>query len=74
MIMNNLKADISEAAQKKLQNMITEAVEKKVRKEVKKLAFKLTVKLILTGAVVAGVCYAATHSDKLVQMLPNQKK
>ena len=74
MMIENIKADLSEAAQKKIQTMLAETVEKKVRKEVRKLAFKLTVKLILTGVVVAGVCIAAANPEKLVKMLPNQKK
>lgn len=73
MIVKNLKAELSESAQNKLEAVVSEAVEKKLKKEVKKVAKKLTVKFIVTGVVLAGVCIAASNSDKIVNYFLKQK-
>lgn len=73
MLINNIKADLSEAAQKKLETAIETAVEKKIRREAKKITRKLTVKFIVTGVILAGVCVIAGNSDKIVNYLKKSK-
>lgn len=76
MIIDNLKNELSATAQEKLKGFVTETVEQKVEKavenklhkEMKKLARKITVKLVLTGAVVAGTVLIITNADKLVKL------
>lgn len=73
MIIEDLKADLTEAAQNKLKAIIADTVESKVQKEVKKITKKLTVKFILTGVALAGVCLLVSNSDKIVDMVVKTK-
>ena len=72
MIVKNIKAELSESAQNKLEVVVAEAVEKKLKKEMKKIAKKLTVNLIVTGVVLAGVCIAAANADKIVNFFTSK--
>ena len=73
MIIEDLKADLSEAAQNKLKSMIAETVESKLQKEVKKITKKLTVKFIITGVALAGAVLLVNHSDKIIDLVAKQK-
>jgi hypothetical protein len=69
MIIKDLKADLTEAAQNKLKAMIAEAVENKVQKEIGKFNRKLTVKLLVTGVAIAGAYLLINYSDKIVDLV-----
>ena len=73
MIIEDLKADLSEAAQNKLRAFISETVEKKLdsklQKELKKVAKKLTLRFVITGVALAGVVLLAANSDKLIALI-----
>ena len=69
-----MKADLSNAAQNKLQKIVAETVEKKIKKEAKKTARKLTFRFIIAGAVLAVVCYAAGNMSKIIVLLKKVKK
>ena len=73
MIIEDLKADLTEAAQNKLKAMIADAVESKLKKEVKKITKKLTIKFILTGVALAGVYLLVNNSDKIVDLVTRSK-
>ena len=74
MIIEDLKTDLSEAAQNHLKDIISDTVEKKVKKEVKKITKKLTVKFIITGIALAGVCLLVSNSDKIVDLVIKPKE
>lgn len=74
MIIEDLRADLSEAAEKKLKSVIEQSVEKKLQKEVKKITKKLTIKLIITGAAMAGAFLILNKSDKIVDFLVGTKE
>lgn len=73
MIIKDLKADLSEAAQNKLKAMIGDMVESKIQKEAKKIAKKLTIKFILSGVALAGVCLIVSNSGKIAGMIAKPK-
>lgn len=73
MIIEDLKADLSDAAQEKIKGVIEQAVDKKVHKEIKKLSRKITVKLILTGVFVAGTILLINNADTIVKYLEQPK-
>lgn len=75
MIIEDLKADLSDAAKEKIKAVIDQAVEAKVRKEVKKAVKKLTIKMIAAGVVLAGAAMLVSNADKVVGLLkePNKK-
>ena len=74
MIIKNLKADLSEAAEEKMKSAIEQAVEKKIQKETKKLAKKLTIKIIVTGVALLGAFTVINKADKIAGLLPCSKK
>ena len=74
MIVKDIKADLSEAAQDKLKEMIAETVESKLQKEVKKITEKLTIKFIISGVALAGVYLLINHSDKIVDWITKSKE
>ena len=73
MIIEDLKTDLSEAAQKKLKEIIADTVESKLQKEVKKITKKLTVNFILTGVALASMVLLVNHSDKIVDLVIKTK-
>ena len=73
MIIEDLKADLSEAAQNKLKDYIGQAVEKKLRKEMKKVTKKLTVKFVFTGVALLGAFTLINKSDVIVNLLTKSK-
>lgn len=73
MIIEDLKIDLSEAAQDKLKSMIANAVESRLQKEVKKITKKLAVKFIITGVALAGAYLLINHSDKIVDIVAKPK-
>ena len=73
MIIEDLKADLSEAAQNKLKALVGDMVESKVQKEAKKIAKKLTIKFILSGIALAGFCLLVSNSDKVVDLVTKSK-
>lgn len=73
MIIEDIKTDLTEAAQNKLKEIIGEAVESKLQKEVKKITRKLTVKLIVTGAALAGVILLVSNADKIADLVVKPK-
>ena len=73
-IVKDIKADLSEAAQDKLKEMIAETVESKLQKEVKKITKKLTIKFIISGVALAGVYLLINNSDKIVDLITKPKE
>ena len=73
MIIEDLKADLTEAAQNKLKAIISDTVESKIQKEVKKITKKLTIKFIITGVALAGVYFLINNSDKVVDLVTKSK-
>ena len=73
MIIEDLKIDLSEAAQEKLKGMIAAAVESRIQKEAKKIAKKLAVKFIITGVALAGAYLLIDKSDKIVNLVTRSK-
>lgn len=69
MIIDNVKTDLSDAAQEKVKTLVEQAVEKKLHKEMKKFTRKLTFKILLTGAAVAGTVLLVNNADKIVELL-----
>lgn len=74
MIIEDLKADLSEAARNKLKEIVSDTVDSKIQKEVKKITKKLTVKFIITGIALAGVCLLVSNSDKIVDLVTKPKE
>ncbi len=73
MIIEDLKADLSEAAQTMLKDFIGQAVEKKLQKEMKKITKKLTVNFVITGVALLGAFTLINHSDKIAGLLTQSK-
>ena len=73
MLMEEIKADLNEAAEEKLKALIADTVEKKVRKEVRKITKKLTIRFVLTGAALAGACLFIDRSGKIVDIVKKEK-
>lgn len=73
MIVENLKADISEAAQEKIKGMVEQAIESKLKKEAKKAARRMTVKFIISGIALAGVILLASNAEKAVKLVIKPK-
>ena len=69
MIIEDLKADLSEAAENKIKAVIEKAVEAKVQKEVKKVVKKLTIKMIVTAVALAGTVLIVNNVDKIAGYL-----
>lgn len=74
MIIEDLKADLSEAARDKLKEIISDTVEAKLQKEVKKITKKLIVQFIITGVALAGICLLAGNTDKIVEPVMKPKE
>ena len=74
MIIEDLKADLSEAARNKLKEIVSDTVDSKIQKEVKKITKKLTIKLIITGIALAGVCLLVGNSDKIADLVTTPKE
>ena len=72
-IIEDIKADLSEAAQDKLKAMIGKTIETKLQKEAKKLTRRLTIKFILTGVALAGVYVVVNHSGKIIDYMIKSK-
>jgi len=73
MIIEDLKADLSEAAQNKLKETISDMIESKLQREIKKIAKKLTVKFIIAGVAMAGAFLLAGSADKVVDLVTKSK-
>lgn len=73
MIIEDLKADLSEAAQAKLKEYIGQIIEKKVQKEVVKITKKLTKRFIFTGVALLGAVVIANNADKIVGLIAKPK-
>ena len=76
MIINDLKTDLSEAAQDRLKAYIAQTVEKKIQKEAKKITKKLTINFIISGVTLAGAILVINNVDKISDLIlkPNKKK
>lgn len=75
MMIENIKAELSENAQQKLKTVVEDAVEKKIRKELKRTARKLTFKFIVTGAAIAGAFLFVSKAHKIASLLsPKREK
>ena len=74
MIINDLKADLSEAAQAKLKETIETAVEKKLEKKMKKVVGKLTRRFLITGIAMAGALLLVNNAGAIAKSLTKSKK
>lgn len=74
MIAENIKAELSEAAQDKLETIVATTVEHKIKMELKKAVRKITVKIIIVGVVVTGICLAINNIEKIIVLLKKLKK
>ena len=69
MIIEDVKADLSEAAQEKLKEIVGQTIEKKLQKEMKKVMRKLTAKFIITGVAMAGALLLVNNAEKISGLL-----
>lgn len=74
MVIKNLKAELSEAAEDKMKSAIEQAVEKKLKKEMKVVTKKLTKHFIITSVALAGALLLANNADKIGSVLFKKKK